>query len=298
MAKAKTKALPAQSPVALMGSTQFEMTSKISGRLFRIYLWRPPMDPPPEGYPVIVATDANLTFPIAATMAAATMMQTPKRALVVGVGYAADDFMTPQLRRTRDLTPPTPLDSIPRNAGLPPAREEDYGGAEDFYRFIVEELLPAVSAVHQIDPTDRTLFGHSLGGLFVLRTLFDHPDAFRNFVASSPSIWWNDRALLADEAAFSKQVRAKAIAPRVLITMGALEQTPPKVPPMGLTKRQMSALSRQARMVDNARELGARLGKLKGPKGSVFRYVEFADEDHMSVVAAALSRTIKFALSE
>jgi predicted alpha/beta superfamily hydrolase len=295
---ANAKELPAGSPVALLGCSQFEMTSTISGRPFRIFLFRPPTDPPPEGYPVIVTTDANLTFPIAATMAAASVLQLPKRALVVGVGYAADDYFTPQLRRTRDLTPVTDLAKIPRNAGLPTPVAADYGGAEDFFRFIVDELLPAVSAVHPIDPAERTLFGHSLGGLFVLRMLFDHPEAFRNFVASSPSIWWQDRSLLADEAAFARRVRAKEVAPRVLITMGSLEQTVPKVPPLGMTRRQMTKLSRDARMVDNARELGARLGKLKGSKGASFRYVEFDNEDHMSVVAAALSRTISFALRD
>ena len=36
-----------------------------------------------------------------------------------------------------------------------------------------------------------TLFGHSLGGLFVLETLRADPTLFARWVAVSPSLWWS-----------------------------------------------------------------------------------------------------------
>ncbi|WP_201524826.1 alpha/beta hydrolase, partial [Bordetella pseudohinzii] len=32
---------------------------------------------------------------------------------------------------------------------------------------------------------------HSYGGLFVLETLLNRPEAFQHYVAASPSLWWN-----------------------------------------------------------------------------------------------------------
>jgi hypothetical protein len=84
-----------------------------------------------------------MTFPLAATVDATFGLMGGKSALVVGVGYAADDDYTPCLMRNRDLTPPTPLSGIAQIPGMPPAKLEDYGGSKSFYRFLVEELRPA-----------------------------------------------------------------------------------------------------------------------------------------------------------
>jgi predicted alpha/beta superfamily hydrolase len=205
--------------------------------------------------------------------------------------------MAPMLLRMRDLTPETPLSRVRPIPGLPPPRAEDYGGAEPFYRFLVEELRPAIAAAFKVDPARQTLYGHSLGGLFTLGVLFRHPEAFQTYAASSPSIWWNRRALLKSVPAFEKRVAAGEAAARVLVMIGGLEQTPPAVPPPGYTAAQMRKLSKDALMVDNARELGGRLEALKGGSGYNARFVEFVDEDHMSVVPASLGRTLSFALT-
>jgi predicted alpha/beta superfamily hydrolase len=42
----------------------------------------------------------------------------------------------------------------------------------------------------------------SWGGLFTLGVLLNHPETFHNFVASSPSIWWNRRSVLANVPAY------------------------------------------------------------------------------------------------
>ncbi len=109
--------LPAQSPVLVYGSIQFDMPSVISGRTYRIFVFKPADPPPPSGFPVVVVTDGNLSFPLAATMDAAFALNGGKAALVVGVGYAIDNPMKFIGLRTRDLTPPTPLSGIRQNPG-------------------------------------------------------------------------------------------------------------------------------------------------------------------------------------
>ena len=95
--------------------------------------------------------------------------------------------------------------------------------------------MPALAKAYPIDPADRTLYGHSWGGLFTVGVLLRHPEAFRTFVASSPSIFWNRRSVLADFADFRAKCRSGAVAPRILITVGGTEQSVPNpIPPMML----------------------------------------------------------------
>ena len=178
----------AQSPVSLFQSTRFDLTSTVNGRTYRIFVFKPSVEPPASGYPVVTLLDANLTFPIAATMGATFVLE-GRPALVIGIGYPTDDRSEHTRLRRRDLTPPTPPSGIRRDPGQPVPKPEDYGGSQEFYRFVIEELRPLIASMFQVNLEDHTLYGHSLGGLFALGVLFDHPGSFRNFIASSPSIY-------------------------------------------------------------------------------------------------------------
>ncbi|MBS0360264.1 MAG: alpha/beta hydrolase [Proteobacteria bacterium] len=280
----------APTPYAFPRSVQFDMPSKIAGHTYRIFVHTPPLPPPPGGYPVLYVTDGNGTFPVAAGQAELEALA-GGHMLVVGIGYTTDNVLLLQSLRNRDLTPSPPSKPV---AGLS-AKPEDFGGAELFYRFITEELRPAIAAANKVDPKDQTLYGHSLGGLFTLGVLFHHPDAFRGFVASSPSIWWNDREVLKGEADFRKAVEARQVAPRILIEVGGREQTPPAQLPTGMTPAQAKALVESSRMVGNAVDLAARLSQLKGGPGYEVRSQVFEKEDHISTMAAGMSRALTFA---
>ena len=64
------------------------------------------------------------------------------------------------------------------------------GGADDFLRFVGDELIPWVQRTFRTDST-RVLVGHSLGGLFALHALARRPELFTGFVLMEPSAWWN-----------------------------------------------------------------------------------------------------------
>lgn len=94
--------------------------------------------------------------------------------------------------RRAELTPqasdPRYLQAFPQN-----------GGAERFRRFLETEVLPFVEDRFRAGPR-RALMGESLGGLFVVDTLLDQPSMFHDYVAISPSLWWDDRLFLNDAA--------------------------------------------------------------------------------------------------
>jgi uncharacterized protein len=168
-------------------------------------------------------------------------------------------------------------------------------GAAAFLSFIEQEVKPAVEHRVPVDRERQTLFGHSLGGLFVLRALFDRPDAFQTYIAASPSIWWKDRAILAREEAFRARAGERAVNARLLITVGEFEQSlsPEEAVLRGAEQRSSELLKR--RMVDNARDLAGRLAALEA-RGLRVSFVPFAGETHGSVMPAAISRGLRFAL--
>lgn len=89
----------------------------------------------------------------------------------------------PNTDRSRDLTP-SHTSEIPTS-----------GGADNFLKFIREELFPYIEENYRIQPY-RILVGHSYGGLFSLHTLLNHPDMFQAHICISPWLIYDDQALL------------------------------------------------------------------------------------------------------
>lgn len=75
-------------------------------------------------------------------------------------------------------------------------RDRLNGGAEVFYRQIQTKIKPWVNAQLGYTPNHQALWGHSYGGLFVLYTLFQHPEAFDRYYSVDPSLWWQDGEII------------------------------------------------------------------------------------------------------
>ena len=91
--------------------------------------------------------------------------------------------------RTRDLTTST----ITSKYGMP--FNEENGKAEDFLKFIEEELIPYVESKYPVT-SYRTLIGHSYGGLFTLYSLFSRPLLFDNYLSIDPSLDWDNQKFI------------------------------------------------------------------------------------------------------
>ncbi|WP_440957903.1 alpha/beta hydrolase [Oceanicaulis sp. LC35] len=89
---------------------------------------------------------------------------------------------------------------------------EEQGGSEAFLAFLTEEVIPFVEARYPASDR-RTLIGESLAGLFVTDTFLHAPASFTDYIAVSPSLWWDDQA--AGKAA-STLLTAQDDAPRRL----------------------------------------------------------------------------------
>lgn len=69
------------------------------------------------------------------------------------------------------------------------------GGSKDFITFLEKDLKPFIRKKYHGTGTE-TLIGQSLGGLVAAEILLTRANMFENYLIVSPSIWWNDEALL------------------------------------------------------------------------------------------------------
>jgi predicted alpha/beta superfamily hydrolase len=289
-------AQPAAGPPAqIAASTQFDVHSPVNGLAYRVKVAIPAGTPPSGGFPVLYVLDGDAFF---GTFTEAVRQRAGAResqaAVVVGVTYP--DEKTAELRRLFDLSPSAPsADEAASLAEAPPGAS--YGGAEAFFDLIQQQVRPRVAQIAPVDARRSTLFGWSLGGLFVVQTLFVHPGAFQSYVALSPSIWWNDKAVLKGEAGLEGRIAARTVAPRLLLGVGGLEQSVPKGPlPFGYSRDKIEMVLAYARMVDNVRDLGARLTAVHGAPGYDVETHVFEGQSHNSEPWAAVDPTIDFAL--
>lgn len=81
-----------------------------------------------------------------------------------------------------------------RNRDFLPIAADGYiysGGADKFFEFLKTELVPLVDQKYP-SSGKNILFGHSYGGLFAVYALLTQPGVFQSYIASDPSLWWND----------------------------------------------------------------------------------------------------------
>jgi predicted alpha/beta superfamily hydrolase len=309
--------------VVMPNTRREEFVSKVNGHRYAISVALPFTDPPPKGYAVLYVLDGYWYFGSAAEVV--RVLGNPTDVVVVGIGYPDDTAYTdevpaqrgpmppaladvpaarrsPYMERTYDLTLPATDAELAAQSppGTPRTSSRNVGGLDDFLKTIETEVKPRVAALAPVDPSNQALFGHSLGGLAALHALFLEPGAFRTFILASPSIWWNNRRVLADKGKFAAAVNSGQAHPRVLVTVGGEESTAVKLPSSWeIDDAAAEAYRRRNRMVENASELVTTLKAIHGAPGyKVEDCAVFDKENHSSSPWSALARGISFAFAD
>ena len=166
---------------------RLSIESEVLGETREILIWRPPgYEASGFRYPVLYVLDAESEFlyTVAAVDFLSSTDQMPET-IVIGISNTI---------RSRDLTPPS--DNKEETAFWPAV-----GGAENFRRFLREELTPLVDKEFRTEPY-RTLRGNSFGGLFAIHDYMSRDPVFDAVIVASPAVGWNYRELIKRAPAF------------------------------------------------------------------------------------------------
>jgi predicted alpha/beta superfamily hydrolase len=318
------KLFPAEA--AIPNSRVIRFVSTIDKKPYTIQISIPILAPRPKaGYPVIYVLDGDLYFPEAAI---ASDFLGDKAAVVVGIGHEAlNDKAVVARYALHKPSNGKPLDGATALNAFQMMRDQDFfwpvapehrppdfveknigpqtGDVDAFLKVIEKEVKPRVQALVLIDRRNQALFGHSAGGLAVVHALFTEPAAFRTFIAASPSIWYDGGAVLGRDTRFAAAVTEGRVAPRVLITVGALEPdnlAPTKDDLAKYTPTQRVEMAGYGKMLGNlpgmitgARDLAGQLKKMHGKPRYQVEFQLIAGQDHPTSAFVAIIRAMRFA---
>ncbi|TDK32348.1 alpha/beta hydrolase [Rhizobium deserti] len=273
----------------LPGTTYFDLASDAGGEPYRVLLFIPEGEPPAEGWPLLVLTDGNATFPFAF---ASLVTQAPYPTgtnvtwgAIAAIGYPSDEPYD-ALRRAWDLGPPPIKTYPPYHEGGPPVR---IGGTRELLDFIEKKLFPRLGEMVRLDTTRRSLFGHSFGGLFTLYALFERPSLFANWISASPTIYWEGSEILNNEAR-----RQRVSGHAAFLHLSAGEYEGDELAPFQYRNNDAEKRlenKKSERTVALAQEMADRLN------GFEIRteFELFARQTHMSVLGPAVNRAVGIA---
>ncbi|MCP5471940.1 MAG: alpha/beta hydrolase [Sinobacteraceae bacterium] len=201
---------------------QFRLDSADAQRHYRVRVALPQVDAPANGFASAWLLDGNAALMETPAELLADLARTPHPPVIVYIGYD-NDLRIDADARAFDYTPRRPGGDEAQRDFHPDRRN---GGADAFLDLIERDIAPRVAALTKLDPSQRTLWGHSYGGVPVLHALFARPQMFTGYAAADASLWWGDGYLLREEKA-----AAALPAPRVRVHLWAGEDDRAASPP-------------------------------------------------------------------
>lgn len=164
----------------------FQLPSEIYGMDREINVYVPKIPDWGKGYfedplPVLYVVDGGLDqdfFHIAA-LSQLTLINAERQPMIV-VGVRTHD-------RRPEISPKATDHRYTANGF------EGWGGSHVFRRHLTEEVKPFIEA--RFETGRQAIIGESLAGLFIVETFLEVPDSFDDYIAISPSLWWDDRRL-------------------------------------------------------------------------------------------------------
>lgn len=158
-------------------------------RVLNVYLPDGYAASPNQSYPVIYLLDGGIDedfLHIAGLVQFASFEWIGKLQPSIVVGIANVD-------RKRDFTYPS---GNKEDKELLPTS----GGSAAFIAFLEKEVIPMIRNKYRTSDSS-TIIGQSLGGLLATEIIVKKPELFDNYIIVSPSLWWDNGALLKRDAA-------------------------------------------------------------------------------------------------
>jgi predicted alpha/beta superfamily hydrolase len=221
-----------------------------------------------KSYPVVYLLDADYSFAIAKNIAD-HLSERNNLAELIFVGIAYENPAEYRLDRTRDYTPTRSM-----IGGYGPEYQKYSGGGEKFKAFLRDELVPFIDANYRTT-AERTLVGHSYGGLFGCWVAFTTPELFSNYILVSPSLWYDNWLMFRLEEKFAVSRNDKELPVKLFLSVGSRE------------------VNSQWNMVEDLEKFYGQITARDYSRLAIQMMV-FDDETHNSIFPSALTRGLRF----
>jgi predicted alpha/beta superfamily hydrolase len=274
---------PRDAAVELSDTRQHLLVDEAGERTYPIWVALPASyaEQPRRRYPVVFVTDGLYAFPLVRSIRNLLGQRGRNIEDFILVGLPPQQGLTSKESRSRDYTMSDPR-ANPANAGSDDYTAPRYGEAARYRDFIEHKVFALVATRYRADMRRKVLAGHSLGGLFGSYVLLTRPRMFSHYVLGSPSLWFDKDRILAIEAEYAAAHRD--LPAQVRMYIGQYETRGP-------SERHF----RDADMVGDMQAFERHL-EARGYPGLRIDSVVIADEDHLSVFPATISRGLRWAL--
>ena len=197
---------------------EYHLVSKDGQRRYEVKIVQPSGMPPAKGFPTLFVLDGRAGLD--ALNRAYLDGAPPAKIATVFIDYEADQ---PESGRARafDYLPG------PRPGATPQPGDDQGGGADAFLTLLDQDVMPLVKREIPVDTSRLGLYGHSYSGLFVLHALFTRSDMFHTYIATSPSIWWQNRVIVDEAMDYSKQAAVPG-GRKLFVLVGGRERRQPR----------------------------------------------------------------------
>jgi|SRR5688572_2633130 len=251
----------AQGALTISGTEVFDIVDPETNSSYRLHIALPSgYEGSLNRFPVVYLLDGDWYFTLAVSTARLLEVNREMRSVIlVGIGYGGS-IVDQRSRRLLEFTP---------------IREESLAGsgnAAAFLNALGKRIIPAVESRYRT-ATDRTLVGHSLGGLFATFAMVRGPELFDRVVIGSPALWSSRTSLLAE---LSARVEKGLPLPRRIF--------------VGIASGDFTAIQGDYAVL--------RAWLKRAPANVQWSAEEFANSTHQSVVPSLLARALPWILAD
>lgn len=194
------------------------ITSKINHQNYEIYIELPlGYANSKRSYPVAILQDVGVTLPSTKKSVREMSGKSIEHFIIVGMSYSKG--IPPEISRTRDFTPTY----APDEKGAHSLEAQKYSGkADEYIQFLGMEVIPLLLEKYRIDNENKIFIGNSFGALLGVYTLLVNAELFDSYILSSPSLWYDKRAIFRLEEFYFKKNRSMNA--KVLMYIGEKER--------------------------------------------------------------------------
>jgi hypothetical protein len=251
--------------VCLENTEQFTLASKyVAGENYVIQIGLPSgYFSANKSYPVLYVLDGDKSFGMTKEIADWLMWSNEiKDIIVVGISYG-QGMESWWNKRARDYTHCN--DTVSAKGWF-----KNTGGADNFLKFMKNELFPAINKNYRTNKDSVTIMGISFGGMLSTYVLFTQTEMFNGYIIIAPPLSWNYKSIFKLEAEYFSN--HKELNKTVFIAYGTLDDKELIINPTD-------------KFINNI--------QLRNYEGLKFVPQIFEGETHISVYSTALTNGLK-----